>query len=183
MSCSSAASAKGAPLKPLSPSRSPSKPSAASRGSVGRMPARSSVLAGCSSRSSSEPCLSQTTKLDALDQLAAIEAARPGARGGAQRAAVNHHRRGQDLIAAGQAPIESQPLPQPAPQPKARPARETAVQRGEGNAREQPGNAPLHASEGQYPDQPNEAPPQGKIRLASAAMHADPLAIHGLQFG
>ncbi len=60
MSCMSAAEAKGAPLKPLSPSRSPWKPSAASRGSIGRAPARSSVLAGRSSRSSSEPCLSQT---------------------------------------------------------------------------------------------------------------------------
>jgi hypothetical protein len=37
--------------------------------------------------------------------------------------------------------------------------------------------------EGQHPDQPNEAPPQGKIRLAPAAMHADPLVVHGLQFG
>jgi hypothetical protein len=73
-------------------------------------------------------------ELDALDQLAAIEAPHPGARRGAQRAAVNHHRRGQDLVTAGQAPIEGQALPQPAPQPKAGPARETAVQRREGNA-------------------------------------------------
>src|SRR5215212_8307345 len=94
MSCSSAAAAKGAPLKPLSPSRSPSKPSPASRGSVGRMPARSSVLAA------------GDEELDALDQLAAVEPSRPGARGGAERAAVDHHRRGQDLVAAGEAPVE-----------------------------------------------------------------------------
>src|SRR3954468_12423208 len=59
MSCASAAVANGTPVKPLSPSRSPWKPSAASRGSIGRVPARSSVLAGPSSRSNSEPCLSQ----------------------------------------------------------------------------------------------------------------------------
>src|SRR5829696_4075254 len=46
--------------------------------------------------------------LDALDQLAAIDAPRPGTRGRAERAAVDHHRRGQPLIAAGQAPIEGQ---------------------------------------------------------------------------
>jgi hypothetical protein len=57
-------------------------------------------------------------ELDTLDQLAAIEASRPGAWGGAQRAAVHHHRRGQDLIAAGQTPIESQALTQSAPQPE-----------------------------------------------------------------
>jgi hypothetical protein len=55
---------------------------------------------------------------DALDQLAAIEAPCPGTRGGAERAAVDHHRRGQDLVAAGQAPVESQTLAQSAPQPE-----------------------------------------------------------------
>src|SRR3954465_10834749 len=41
---------------------------------------------------------------------------------------------------------------------------------------------PLRAAESQGPDQPNEAPPQGEIRLAPATVHADPLPIHGLQF-
>src|SRR5215203_3831712 len=42
---------------------------------------------------------------------------------------------------------------------------------------------PLQAAESQGPDQPDEAPPQGEIRLAPATVHADPLPIHGLQFG
>src|SRR5215213_5341247 len=182
MSCSSAAAAKGAPLKPLSPSRSPSKPSPASRGSVGRMPARSSVLAGWSSRSSSEPCLSLATK--SLMPLTSLPPSKPRAQAlgeEAERAAVDYHRRGQDLVAAGKAPVEGQALAQPAPQPEPGPAGEARVQRREGNAREQPGDAPLHAPEGQHPDQPDHAPPQGKIRLAPAAMHPNPLAVHGLQ--
>src|SRR3954467_6943502 len=120
-------------------------------------------------------------ELDTLDQLAAIEASRPGAWGGAQRAAVDHHRRGQDLVAAGQAPIESQALTQSAPQPEPGPAGEARVQRGEGNTREQPSNAPLHAPEGQHPNQPDHAPPQGEVWLAPAAVYADPLLVHGLQ--
>src|SRR5215212_3454806 len=120
-------------------------------------------------------------ELDALDQLAAVDPSRPGARGGAERAAVDHHRRGQDLVAAGEAPVEGQALAQPAPQPEPGPAGEARVQRREGNARKQPGDAPLHAPEGQHPDQPDHAPPQGKIRLAPAAMHPNPLAVHGLQ--
>jgi hypothetical protein len=59
MSCASASCAKADPLKLLSPNRSPWKPNSANRGSIGRVPARSSTLAGVSSRSSSEPCLSQ----------------------------------------------------------------------------------------------------------------------------
>ena len=73
--------------------------------------------------------------------------------------------------------------PEATPQPQARPAGKRTVQSGKRNAGEQTGNAPLHAAKGQHPDQPNEAPPQGKVRLAPTAMHADPLAIHGLQFG
>ena len=121
-------------------------------------------------------------ELDALDQLAAIDAPRPGARGGAERAAVGHHRRGQDLVAAGQAPIESQALAQSAPQPEPGPAGKARVQRGEGNAREPAGNAPLHAAEAQHPDQPDQPPPQAQVRLAPAAVHADPLPIHRFQF-
>src|SRR3712207_2470019 len=91
-------------------------------------------------------------ELDALDQLAAIDAPRPGARGRAERAAVDHHRRGQDLVAAGQAPVQRETLAQPAPQPEARPTREAAVQSGEGDAGEPACDAPLHAAEGQHPD-------------------------------
>src|SRR3712207_8083448 len=43
--------------------------------------------------------------------------------------------------------------------------------------------SPLHAAEGQRPDQPDQAPPQGEVRLASTALHADALPIHGLQLG
>ena len=38
-------------------------------------------------------------------------------------------------------------------------------------------------AEGQHPDQPDEAPPQGQVRLAPTAVHADPRAVHGLQLG
>jgi hypothetical protein len=55
------------------------------------------------------------------------------------------------------------------------------VQPGEGNAGEPTGNAPLHAAEGQHPDQPDQAPPQAEVRLAAATVHADPLAVHGLE--
>src|SRR5215210_4099892 len=181
MSCMSAAEAKGAPLKPLSPSRSPSTPSAARRGSIGRVPARSSVLAGFSSSSSSEPCLSQTAKI--LTPLTSWPPSMPRARGRAERAAVGPSRRGQHLIAAGEAPVEGQTLAPPAPQPQPGPAGEAAVQGGEGNTREPAGDAPRQAAEGQGPDQPDQAPPQREIRLAAAAGHADPLPIHGLQLG
>src|SRR4051794_22752125 len=65
----------------------------------------------------------------------------------------------------------------------ARPAGEDAVQRTERNTGEPAGGAPLQAAKGQGPDQPDEAPPQGEIRLAAATVHADPLPIHRLQFG
>jgi len=52
-----------------------------------------------------------------------------------------------------------------------------------GNTGEPTGDAPPHAAEGQHPDQPDQAPPQARVRLAAAAVHADPLAVHGLQFG
>src|SRR5689334_2169721 len=122
-------------------------------------------------------------QLDAFDQLATIDAPGPGARGGAERATVDHHRRGQDLIAAGQAPIERQALAQSAPQAKPGPTGEAGVQRGEGNAREPAGDAPLHAAEGQHPDHPDQPPTQAQVRLAPAAVHADPLPIHSLEFG
>jgi hypothetical protein len=57
------------------------------------------------------------------------------------------------------------------------------VQSRKRNAREQTRDAPLHAAERQHPNQPNEAPPQGKIRLAPTPMHPNPLTVHGLQFG
>ena len=57
------------------------------------------------------------------------------------------------------------------------------MQGGEGDTREPAGDAPLHAAKGQGPDQPDEAPPQCQVRLAAAAVHADPLALHGLQLG
>ena len=122
-------------------------------------------------------------QLHALDQLAAINAPRPSGRGRAERAAVHHHRRGQDLVTLSQAPVQGQAPAQPAPQPEPGPAGEGAVQGGEGDTREPAGDAPLHAAEGQGPDQPDQAPTQREVRLAAAAVHADPLALHGLQLG
>ena len=57
------------------------------------------------------------------------------------------------------------------------------MQGGEGDTREPAGDAPLHAAEGQGPDQPDQAPPQREIRLVAAAVHADPLALYDLQLG
>src|SRR3954465_8834215 len=71
-------------------------------------------------------------RVRALDQLAAIDAPRPSARSRAEGTAVGPHRRGQDFVAAGEAPIEGQALAQPAPQSQPCPASEGAVQRGEG---------------------------------------------------
>ena len=76
-----------------------------------------------------------------------------------------------------------QALTQSAPQPKAGPAGEGAVQGGERNTRQPAGNAPLQAAEGQRPDQPDQSSPQGKVRLAAAAVHAHPLPVHGFQLG
>ncbi len=56
------------------------------------------------------------------------------------------------------------------------------MQGGERNTREPAGDAPLQAAEGQRPNQPDQTSPQSQVRLAAAAMHADPLAVHGLQF-
>src|SRR5918911_5646510 len=120
-------------------------------------------------------------QLDALDQLAAINAPRPSGGGRAQGAAVCHHGRGQNLVAARQTPVEGEALAEPAPQPEPGPAGEGAVQRGERNPREPAGDAPLQAAEGQGPDQPDEASPQDEVRLAATAVHADPLTVHGLQ--
>jgi hypothetical protein len=50
-------------------------------------------------------------------------------------------------------------------------------------ADEQTGDAPLHGAETQHLNQPDQAPSQVEIRLTSTAMHANPLAVHHLQFG
>src|SRR5215213_595443 len=156
MACASAAAANGAPLNPLSPSISPWKPSAASRGSVGRVPARSSALAGRSSRSSNEPCLSQMT--NTFTPLTSLPPSMPRVQ------ALGAERRERLSTTTAEGKTSS-------PQPKPGPAGEGAVQGGEGNAGEPAGDAPLHAAAGQRPDQPDEAPPQSEVRLASAAVH------------
>jgi hypothetical protein len=59
--------------------------------------------------------VAQGVQLYAFDQLATIDAARKTAWRGALRAAVHDHGRGQRVVAAGPAPVESQTLPEPAP--------------------------------------------------------------------
>src|SRR3712207_9580076 len=76
--------------------------------------------------------------------------------------------------------VKRETLAQPAPQSKPGPAGEAAVQGGERDTRQPAGDAPLHATEGQGPDQPDQAPPQGEVRLAATAVLADPLPGHGL---
>ncbi len=71
-----------------------------------------------------------------IKHLDATDAACPDARGGAERVAIDDHRRGQNLIAVGQAPFQRETLAQSPPKSQAGPAGEAAVQRGEGNARE-----------------------------------------------
>ena len=44
-------------------------------------------------------------------------------------------------------------------------------------------DALLQAAEGQRSDQPDQASPQGQVRLAAAAVYAHPFAVHGLQLG
>ena len=56
------------------------------------------------------------------------------------------------------------------------------MQGGEGNTREQAGDTLLQVAEGQRSDQSDQAPSQHAVRLAAAAVHANPLAVHGLQF-
>ena len=58
----------------------------------------------------------------------------------------------QTCAAKDQASVERQSLGKTGPQPQPGPAREAAVQRGEGNTRGPARNAPLHAAEGQRPD-------------------------------
>lgn len=99
------------------------------------------------------------------------------------RAAVHDDRRRQNRVATRDAPVERQALSEPAPQPQARPACERAGQRGEGETGQQAGDAPLHAAEGEHPDQPQHAPPKLGIWFAAAAMNADTLRVHRLQFG
>ena len=82
----------------------------------------------------------------------------------------------------GHAPIKRETLAQPSPQAQARPTRGVAVQGGEGNTREQAGDTLLQVAEGQRSDQSDQAPSQHAVRLAAAAVHANPLAVHGLQF-
>src|SRR3954465_15747661 len=182
MSCASAAVANGAPVKPLSPSRSPWKPSAASRGRIGRVPARSSVLAGPSSRSNSEPCLSQmantfTPLISLPPSIPRVQAV--GAERRERLSATTAEGRTSSSQARRQSPARR--WPRRRHKPSRAPAGEGAVQRGERNTRQPAGDAPLHAAKGERPDQPDEASPQAQVRFAAATVHTDPLALHGLQ--
>ncbi len=57
------------------------------------------------------------------------------------------------------------------------------MQRCEGDAGQEAGDAPLHAAKGQHPDQPQYPPPQLSIRFATALMNPDTLRLHRRQLG
>ena len=121
--------------------------------------------------------------LHSFDQLAAIHAPRPRRRGGAQGTAVGHHRRGQDLVVAGQAPVAGHTLAQAPPQPKPRPAGEGAVQSGERNTRQPIGDAPCMPPKVRVQISPlrrrrkvrSGLRPRGAHRPAPAPWHPTPL--------
>ena len=133
---------------------------------------------------------------DAVDLLAAIKSTAEAARGrpagaltrqlsacGQRKGAVHDDRRRQGLVTAGNAPVEGETLSESAPQPQPGPTGERAVQRGEGDAGQEAGDPPLHAAEGQHPDQSQNASPQFRIRFATAAVNPDTLRLHSFQFG
>src|SRR4051794_21163834 len=100
MSGPSAAAANGAPLNPPSPSRSPCEQitlkAEPGQSRQGRQGARAVVHMGRLQFEVEPRAMlgAEGEQLDALDQFAAIDAAHPSGRGGAERAAINHHRRG-----------------------------------------------------------------------------------------
>src|SRR5919199_3097332 len=183
MSWSSAAWAKGVPLKLLSPRRSPWKPSAAKRGSIADAPARSSTLAGVHSRSSSEPCLSH--KACSFTPLISLPPSMPRAKQlGAERCERLSTTTAEGSTSSPQAKRQSKARRCPSRRHSpSRVQREGTVKGREWHAREDPSDAPLHAGEGQHPDQPENAPAQIRIWLAAAPVRAGALAVHGFQFG
>jgi hypothetical protein len=56
------------------------------------------------------------------------------------------------------------------------------VQGGERNAGQKAGDAPLHAAEGDRPDQPEHALTQEPVGFATTAVRALAFPLHGLQF-
>ena len=85
--------------------------------------------------------------LDALDLLAAIEAAREASRRRMTGATVDDDSTGISSIAAGQPPGTDQAVEQATPQTKPGPAGEQRVQCTERNVAEQANGAPLQTAE------------------------------------
>jgi hypothetical protein len=90
--------------------------------------------------------------LDALDLLAAIEAAAEASRCRTTRPAVDDDGAGFRSIAAGQPPSQDQAVEQAAPQAKPGPAGEQGVQRAERNVAELANRTPLQAAKADAPD-------------------------------
>src|SRR4051812_30016655 len=89
---------------------------------------------------------------DALDFLAAIEAAREASRRRMTGAAVNDDGAGFGSIAASLSPSLDQAVEQPAPQAKPGPASKQRVQRAERNVAQLADRAPLQAAKADAPD-------------------------------
>src|SRR3954469_18243188 len=90
--------------------------------------------------------------LDALDLLAAVEAAPEATRRGPTGAAVEDDGAGFGNIAASLSPSLDQAVEQPAPQAKPGPASKQRVQRAERNVAQLADGAPLHAAKADTPD-------------------------------
>src|SRR3954463_7624572 len=90
--------------------------------------------------------------LDALDLLAAVEAAPEATRRGTTGAAVEDDGAGFRSVAASLSPSLDQAVEQPAPQAKPGPASKQRVQRAERNVAQLADRAPLQAAKADAPD-------------------------------
>jgi hypothetical protein len=117
--------------------------------------------------------------LDALDFLAAIEAAREAGRRRMTGAAVDDYSAGYKFVATGLPPCQNQAVEQPAPQAKPGPAGEQRVERAKRNVAEQSSGAPLHAAKADAPDC-HDRPAQRRLRSGAGS----PAAVrrHGREF-
>jgi hypothetical protein len=121
---------------------------------------------------------------DALDLLAAIEAAPEASRRRMTGPAVDDDGAGIGSIAAGPPPGTDQAVEQPAPQTKPGPAGEQGVERAERNVAQLANRPPLHAAEPDAPDRHDRLAQRrsSQGRLRSGATPPRAVCRHGRQF-
>ncbi len=122
--------------------------------------------------------------LDAVDLLAAIEAAAEAARGRPAGSAVDDDSTRLGGITAGQPPSPAQPVEQAAPQTKPGPAGKQGEQRVERDVAELADGAPLHAAEAETPDRHDRLaqrrPGQRRLRPGPCRLRA--VRLHRREF-